>query len=205
MFVPSHLDQHLVEHIMLMDGVVLLLEICVCCWGKFVCACALVCLLVFAFVTGNKYVFSYAFVCVRVLVFCAWRSAGKMRGCVLPGTAKHGFGKRGPSTFWCVPLFIHVLPVRWLALASQFVWWFRWPEIWLTQNTICPAAEKLKTRLLMRVSVFARNTRYFLVLTNYHPVMGNFYYKAQTKLLSFTSQMQQIKSYNEGGDIHLYS
>lgn len=62
-------------------------------------------------------------VCACVLRRCTWCSAGKMRGCVLPGTAKFGFGrkkkKRGPSTFWCVPLFIHVLPIRWL----RFIWW----------------------------------------------------------------------------------
>lgn len=70
MFVPSHLDQHLVEHIMLMDGVVLLLEICVCCRVNvcvrvhlFACWCL-------PLLLGTS-VFFYArvCVCVRVLVF----------------------------------------------------------------------------------------------------------------------------------------
>ena len=38
-------------------------------------------------------------VCVCVLGLCTWRSVGKLRGCIWPGTAKHGFGKRGPSPF----------------------------------------------------------------------------------------------------------
>ncbi len=77
--------------------------------GKCVCACALVCLLVFAFVTRNECVFLRA--CMRVCVcvcssFCAWLSAGKMSGCILPGTAKHGFGKKGPQhLLMCPPLY----------------------------------------------------------------------------------------------------
>lgn len=88
--------------------------------------CALVCLLFFFVTVSWALVFLLVFgVCVyiHVLVFCAWLSAGKMRGCLLPGTAERGFGG-GLAPFDVSPLFIHVLPVGWLTLASWFVQWF---------------------------------------------------------------------------------
>lgn len=83
-------------------------------------------------------------VCVRACLysssFARGAQWGEMRGCLLPGTAKHGFGKRGPSTFWCVLLFIHVLPVCWLVLAPPFVWWF--DGLKYDGQTLYPAAER---------------------------------------------------------------
>ncbi len=140
MFVPSHLDQHWVEHITLMDGVVLLLEICVCCRLND-CVRVRTCLLVGVCLCYWEPGCAFLRVCVRACSsFVRGALWGKWRVAYCLEQPSMVLGKRGPSTFWCVPLCIHVLPVRWLALGPLFVWWFRWPEIWLTQNTIHPTA-----------------------------------------------------------------
>lgn len=89
------------------------------------------------FWVGHGFVWACMFVCacVQSVCVCLLRMAlsGEIEGlgyCLEQPSLVLENG--APAPFWCVPLLIHVLQ---LTLAPFFVWCFRWPKIWWTQNT----------------------------------------------------------------------
>ena len=121
-------------------------DVCVC-----VCTCLLVGVLFLCY-WERAWVCLYVCVCV-CSTFARGAQQGKWGVTLCLEQPSMVLEKGAPAPFWCVPLFIHVLPVRWLALACPFVWRFRWPEIWRAQNSPYPAASRLKTQQLYCVFV----------------------------------------------------
>lgn len=111
-----------------------ILVTCVCMMHLFACWCSSLFLGWTWFCLGL-----HVCVCLRAKCVCLSFARGAQRGnwgvgyCLEQPSLVLENG--APAPFWCVPLLIHVLPVRWLTLAPFFVWYFRWPKIWWTQNT----------------------------------------------------------------------